>query len=128
MFSLSRDGPCGSQRVWLNDEDLPGLAMSRSLGDEVAQRIGVISTPDFCERKLNCDEDCLLVLGTDGLWDYLSNEEVVEMLAAKVDATSGQCVVSLINEAKRRWEGAEGRRDDITTCVATLMGRKKQKI
>mmetsp|Transcript_12730 Transcript_12730/g.20716 ORF Transcript_12730/g.20716 Transcript_12730/m.20716 type:complete len:381 (-) Transcript_12730:43-1185(-) len=128
VFALSQEGPDSSKRVWLNDEDLPGLAMSRSLGDEVAQSIGVISTPDFCERQLDSDDDCLLVLGTDGLWDYLSNEDVIEMLASKVDSSSGQCVVSLIGEAKLRWERAEGRCDDITACVATLAGRKKQKV
>jgi len=33
-------------RVWMKHEDIPGLAMSRSLGDAVAESLGVISTPD----------------------------------------------------------------------------------
>ena len=33
-------------RVWLSEEDYPGLAMSRSLGDSVAESVGVIATPD----------------------------------------------------------------------------------
>lgn len=36
----------GPSRVWLKDEDVPGLAMSRSLGDLIAESVGVISTPD----------------------------------------------------------------------------------
>ena len=39
------DGVAGPARVWLKNQDLPGLAMSRSIGDEVAKRAGVISTP-----------------------------------------------------------------------------------
>ncbi len=42
----------GPARVYAKDEDGPGLAMSRSLGDTVAERLGVISQPDvkICRR------------------------------------------------------------------------------
>ena len=137
VFPLTQEGPSACQRVWLGDEDLPGLAMSRSLGDEVARTIGVISTPEFVERQLDHYLDCLLVLGTDGLWDYLSNEEVMQMLAvqeaeagagAGAVCSPGQHVRCLIEEAKRRWLEAEECHDDITACVATLTGRKRQKL
>jgi hypothetical protein len=32
-------------RVWLKNEDIPGLAMTRAFGDEVASRVGVIADP-----------------------------------------------------------------------------------
>ena len=35
----------GAYRVWLKDEDVPGLAMSRSFGDMIAKSVGVISDP-----------------------------------------------------------------------------------
>ena len=38
--------PVGPVRVWFRTEDSPGLAMSRSLGDENAKSIGVSSEPD----------------------------------------------------------------------------------
>jgi hypothetical protein len=31
--------------VWLANEDIPGLAMTRSFGDEVAARVGVTCEP-----------------------------------------------------------------------------------
>lgn len=34
------DGYSGPSRVWLHDQDIPGLAMSRSLGDTVAHSVG----------------------------------------------------------------------------------------
>lgn len=37
--------PVGPLRVWLKNEDIPGLAMTRSFGDEVAGRVGVIAEP-----------------------------------------------------------------------------------
>ncbi len=38
----SRNGP---MRVWLKDENLPGLAMTRSIGDLIASTIGVTCEP-----------------------------------------------------------------------------------
>lgn len=37
----------GPMRVWMKHEDIPGLAMSRSLGDAVAESLGVIAIPDI---------------------------------------------------------------------------------
>jgi hypothetical protein len=31
--------------VWIQDEDIPGLAMTRSFGDQVASTVGVIAEP-----------------------------------------------------------------------------------
>jgi hypothetical protein len=38
----TRNGP---MRVWLKYDDIPGLAMTRSIGDTIATKIGVISEP-----------------------------------------------------------------------------------
>jgi hypothetical protein len=35
----------GPYRVWLQLDDIPGIAMSRSIGDFVASTVGVISNP-----------------------------------------------------------------------------------
>ena len=49
VFSMEyEDGYDGPVRVWLADQDIPGLAMSRSLCDTVAHSVGVISTPEVC--------------------------------------------------------------------------------
>lgn len=43
---LDFDGlPAGPKRVWLKNEALPGLAMSRSIGDLVAASVGVTWKP-----------------------------------------------------------------------------------
>ena len=41
------NGNIGPLRVWLKDEDKPGLAMSRSIGDHQARSVGVICEPDI---------------------------------------------------------------------------------
>lgn len=37
---------CGPYRVWIQDKEIPGLAMTRSFGDYVASTVGVISEPE----------------------------------------------------------------------------------
>lgn len=53
-------------RVWLPDQDSPGLAMARAFGDFCLKDFGLISTPDVTHRKL-CDKDEFVVLATDGV-------------------------------------------------------------
>jgi serine/threonine protein phosphatase PrpC len=65
----------GPARVWLPDFSAPGLAMSRSFGDRVAHSVGVISEPSIKKYHVRTD-DLFVVMGSDGVWQYLSNEEV----------------------------------------------------
>lgn len=108
------DGIDGPPRVWLGHMDVPGLAMSRSLGDAVAHTAGVISEPEFFSRFLD-DRDRCLVIATDGLWEFMSNEEVMEMALSQQDPKAA--VDLLIMEANRRWMKEEHVIDDTTVIV-----------
>ena len=44
-FVDENDKYVGPQRVWLMDQNVPGLAMSRSFGDQIACQVGVFSEP-----------------------------------------------------------------------------------
>ncbi|KAJ9543512.1 hypothetical protein OSB04_023219 [Centaurea solstitialis] len=68
-------------RVWMPDEDRPGLAMSRSFGDFCLKDYGLISVPEIYYHKLT-EEDEFVVLATDGIWDVLTNIEVVRLVAS----------------------------------------------
>jgi serine/threonine protein phosphatase PrpC len=74
-FVDSHGAPLGPKRVWLPKEDIPGLAMSRSLGDRVAHSVGVSCEAEISEFALN-EQSKILVLASDGVWEFLSNEEV----------------------------------------------------
>lgn len=80
----SSRGPVGPFRVWLRDEDTPGLAMSRAIGDHIARRIGVIARPDVRVTKLPAGES-FLVIASDGVWEYMSNQEVAQLVGAELD-------------------------------------------
>ena len=67
--------PIGPERVWLSYIDAPGLAMTRSMGDKVGAQAGVIAEPELLEFKIT-PEDRFIVVASDGVWEYLSNEDV----------------------------------------------------
>ena len=50
-----------------------GLAMSRSIGDHSLEKSGVIATPEFIDKEIQ-EDDKVLIIASDGLWEYLSNE------------------------------------------------------
>lgn len=111
------DGIDGPARVWLGHMDIPGLAMSRSLGDEVAHSAGVSSEAEVHHRKLTPD-DKFLIMGSDGLWEFCGNEEVVE--AARKFEYPMEAVRELIAESYSRWMAEEQVVDDTTVIVAHL--------
>ena len=114
------DGVDGPARVWLGHMDVPGLAMSRSLGDAVAHTAGVSSEPEFFEYEFNQSgrEDLILVMASDGLWEFMSNQEVMDIA---YNTTEPRFAVDrLISESNERWMREEQVIDDTTVCVAFL--------
>eukprot|EP00980_Cylindrotheca_fusiformis_P009697 scaffold2142_cov190-Cylindrotheca_fusiformis.AAC.6 len=114
------DGIDGPPRVWLGHMDVPGLAMARSLGDVVAHSAGVISEPEFTEFHLNSATDKFLVVASDGLWEFVENQETIEIVEGQVGPA--QAVDTLVTEAGTRWMKEEQVIDDTTVIVANLFG------
>jgi serine/threonine protein phosphatase PrpC len=65
----------GPYRVWVKNEIYPGLAMSRSIGDLIGTKVGVIAEPEILEQTIT--SDCkYIVIASDGVWEFLSNKDV----------------------------------------------------
>ncbi|KAJ8528524.1 hypothetical protein K7X08_022216 [Anisodus acutangulus] len=79
VFSLRNEPDVA--RVWLPNSNSPGLAMARAFGDFCLKDFGLISVPEISYRLLT-EKDQFIVLATDGIWDVLSNEEVVNIVAS----------------------------------------------
>ncbi|KAL9234867.1 hypothetical protein vseg_009685 [Gypsophila vaccaria] len=99
VFAL-RDEPDVS-RVWLPNSDSPGLAMSRAFGDFCLKDYGVIAIPDVSYRRLT-EKDEFIVLATDGIWDVLSNKDVVNIVAASPSRSTA--AKALVETAVRSWK------------------------
>ena len=107
----------GPYRVWQKNLEIPGLAMSRSLGDSAAKKVGVISEPEVKEKILT-SEDKFVIIGSDGIWQYLSNEEAVDIVVPfweNNDIKGAQ--ERLIEEATKEWKLKSHIIDDITIII-----------
>ena len=110
----------GPERVWNKEMDGPGLAMSRSFGDEIAHKIGVVVDPEILECYL-LKEDKFIVLGSDGIWEFISNNEVVEIVKNYyLENNIEGAIEHLYSESYKRWIMEEEVVDDITIIVIFL--------
>lgn len=109
-------------RVWLPFDDAPGLAMARAFGDFCLKEYGVISVPEFAHRTLT-ERDQFIVLASDGVWDVLSNEQVVATVSsAPSRASAARLVVeSASNEWKLKYPTS--RMDDCAVVCLFLDGK-----
>lgn len=60
------DDEPGVHRVWLPNEESPGLAMSRAFGDYCLKDFGLISVPEVTRRQITV-RDQFIVLASDGV-------------------------------------------------------------
>ena len=112
--------PLGPSRVWLKNQNIPGLAMSRAFGDRVASTVGVICEPEILEFDLTA-EDKFIVLGSDGIFEFLSNEDVLKIILPYWRANDVvNASEALAKEAKFKWMKEEEVIDDITCIVIFL--------
>ena len=116
------DGVEGPARVWLAEDDIPGLAMSRSLGDGLAHSVGVSSQPDLFYVALK-PEHKWVVLASDGLWEFMSNDEVVGIVAKHAGAVHA-ALDALVAEAGERWMANESVIDDTTVILVEMKDAK----
>ena len=117
--------------------------MARSIGDTDGKSIGVISEPIVTEYSFSLATDHFIVLGSDGIWDVMENEEVVNFVECyrhhclrqdPIDTQPGQgvrispktaCIAQLLcEEARVRWftivEKEDVMIDDISAVVLEL--------
>ncbi|KAE8696617.1 putative protein phosphatase 2C 1 [Hibiscus syriacus] len=109
-------------RVWLPFDDAPGLAMARAFGDFCLKEYGVISVPEFSHCILT-ERDQFIVLASDGVWDVLSNEEVVEIVSLAPSRSSAARI--LVDSAAREWKlkYPTSKMDDCAVVCLFLDGR-----
>ncbi|GFY94902.1 protein phosphatase 2C family protein [Actinidia rufa] len=99
VFCL-QDEP-GVHRVWLPNEDSPGLSMSRAFGDYCVKDFGLISVPEVTQRHIT-GNDQFVVLATDGVWDVVSNQEAVDIVSSTPDRAKS--AKRLVKHAVRGWK------------------------
>ena len=104
-------------RVWQPGKSFPGCAFTRSLGDAVAEQIGVTAEPELLNKELT-REDKFLVVASDGVWEFLTNQSVTDMVLKFEDPL--EACRAVVAESYRLWLQYEVRTDDITMITCFL--------
>ena len=102
----------------MREENVPGLAMSRPIGDMVAASVGVIPEPEFFEVELK-PVDKFVVIASDGVWEFITNDDCVNKVLPfwKKNDPEGACE-KLVLESVEHWKREDEVIDDITViCV-----------
>lgn len=125
----------GPYRVWKAHSRVPGLALSRSIGDFIASEIGVIATPIVKRFPIELASDLFFVLGSDGLWDVMRNLEVIDFIefhrstsAKEVAQVRGPVMFTntsiaqlVCEEARMRWMELVQERDLVIDDISCLI-------
>lgn len=98
VFSLPNEPDV--TRVWLPKYNSPGLAMARAFGDFCLKNYGVISVPEVSYHRIT-EKDEFIVLATDGVWDVLTNADVVSIVSKATSEASAARL--LVQSAHRAW-------------------------
>ena len=110
----------GIARIWKKDGGNIGLALTRSFGDEILSKIGVICEPEVKEFILGKD-DKFIIIGTDGLWEYITSQECVEIVKEFYLKNDIQGAINyLFKESAKRWITEQDVIDDITIILIFL--------
>lgn len=111
-------------RVWHPDGDYPGTAFTRSIGDAMAEDLGVFAEPEMLTREIT-EEDRMLVIASDGVYEFLTNQSVID-ICAKFDDPLEACR-AVVAEAYELWLQYELRTDDITIICIFINSIREEK-
>ena len=127
MINIEKnDEEIGPYRVWDKTQDKgPGLAMSRSIGDAHAKTLGVLAEPDIFEYTLN-DGDKFIVCATDGIWEYLSNDDVMDTIKDiyENNGKAEEACEILVKRASSEWIKENNKTMDDISCAIIFLNVK----
>ena len=107
----------GPFRIFAPGEDYPGLAMSRSIGDLEGKNFGVTAEPGIIEYNIS-ENTKYVVLGSDGIWEFLSNEHVKNLgKEFYLNNDPNGFVEELLTQSLIEWRCNDSIVDDSTVIV-----------
>ncbi|CAG9318324.1 unnamed protein product [Blepharisma stoltei] len=132
----------GPSRVFLKGANIPGLAVSRSIGDILGHRVGVIPDPIYSNFYYNKATDKFIVAASDGIWQVMDDIEVINFVDrykkyckkhkgnGEYPARPSNSTIArlLCEEARRKWllevEKNDVIIDDISCVIVEYAGLK----
>lgn len=114
-------GTAGKQaRVICPQTGHPGFALTRSLGLASGLECGIISEPEVSSHHVRPDAEALLVLGTDGLFEFCSGTAVAGHLFAH--GVTEASLEEVVQESRKLWSvnSSNSTVDDATAMAVSL--------
>lgn len=105
--------------LWVQNGMYPGTAFTRSIGDSTAEKIGVVAVPEVSMVQLTANHP-FFVVASDGVFEFLSSQTVVEMVARYTDPRDACSAIA--GESYKLWLEHENRTDDITIILVQIKG------
>jgi len=117
----------GSHRIYRPGEVFPGLTMSRAFGDHCCAGMGLTEEPDYRMFTMQADDEWFVVVGSDGIWEFLGGEDVVKLVAKKLRLKSTmEALRYLIQVSRGRWKYVEDTYcDDISGILVQFNCKEK---
>lgn len=117
----------GPPRVWHSTQEMPGIMVSRSIGDVFAHGFGVSALPDVYRKQVE-SSDRYIILGSDGLWDVFTPKDVRDHIQIEETGDSASIANSLLEGALQRWmlpsaPGGGDLGDNISLVVGKVASR-----
>ena len=109
----------GPLRIFYKNKPYPGLSMTRAFGNFNAENLGFNTIPDIVEYDIYEKKPKIIILATDGIWQFLSNEQVKNFILPyyEEDNINGG-IQKLVGSARKMWETKNPRFiDDITIIL-----------
>ena len=109
----------GPLRIYYKNKRYPGLAMTRAFGDFNAEDLGFNTIPDIKEYDIYEKKPKIIILATDGIWQFLTNEQVKNIILPYYDEDNiSGGIQKLVGNARKMWETKNPRFiDDISVIV-----------
>ncbi|XP_057771903.1 probable protein phosphatase 2C 35 [Salvia miltiorrhiza] len=105
-------------RLWVQNGMYPGTAFTRSVGDNMAEKIGVVADPEVATVQLTTSTHPFFVVASDGVFEFLSSQTVVDMVNKYVDPR--EACSAIAGESYKLWLEHESRTDDITMIIVHI--------
>lgn len=102
-------------RLWVKNGFYPGTAFTRSLGDSLAEKIGVYAEAEHTTHEIQGQKDAFIILATDGVWEFITSQRAVDIVAKHT--SMHEAAQELASESYRLWLQNERRTDDITVTI-----------
>ena len=109
-------------RVCLPGKDFPALGVSRAFGDQCVKDYGVCAAPEVALTTVDRADAMFVILGSDGLWQFLKTDQVMDSVAKKAAQLGpAEALKMLQAEAQKKWRTESNVYcDDITSVIVQL--------